>query len=461
MPEPTPNRPQMTPDQTFGVRVSRIAKQQCERLLGTERGQQAAQRITMAVLGAMQSARNPRSFYETTDLSLANCIALSAQTGLLPGGPMPSVYLVPQAPRKGEPPELQWRITHRGISVLAYRSGFAIRAVPVESEDFLRVSLGEVIEHTGSADRWPETFEDLQGVAVVVRDLARGVDVIRAWVPRVVIERRRQVARDDSVWAIWSIEMAMKTAIKYVMARGSIPIDSPELTAALEADADPVRESVPVVSTTARPSGRGAREALGLPDYGEPEDIQAEVAEVDKLARRREPIPVQAEVQPEPARAEPPASTPPAESPAEPPTEPSPGNGQEQGRVRGDAAALKRQAASAEARLPGEVVARIRAAHDVPEGELLSWRGRPARVQGYLEALEALIAAGSTQPAPAPRGPDPDIVAPSQPRAVGPLAEILRIEGLLPVAVTRAIHSEVGLMPGARMTGAGTLSRAS
>lgn len=220
---------QLTPERAFAARVSRSAGVQCQRLLGTERGAQAAQRITMSILGAMQSARDPSAIARCSEASIANCIALSAQTGLLPGGPNPTVYLVPQSG------DLQWRITHRGIAVLAYRAGFALRVVPVASSDFLRVSLGEVVEHDGTTSEWPSSLEEVAGFAVCVRDRATGQDVARAWVPRKIIEARRRKSRqaDKGPWAEWPIEMGMGAAIRYVMSRGMLPIDSPELSAAL------------------------------------------------------------------------------------------------------------------------------------------------------------------------------------------------------------------------------------
>jgi len=275
-----------TPDQAFAARVSRMARQQCERLLGTQEGQQAAQRITMSILGAMQSARDPSAFHTCTDLSLANCIALSAQTRLMPGGPNPTVYLVPQSARRGEPPELQWRITHRGIAVLAYRAGFGIRAVPVQNDEFLRISLGEVVEHVGSAADWPRSLDEIQGIAVVVRDLDRSADVVRAWVPRQVIEARRAKSRmsDRGPWRDWPVEMAQGAAIRYLMSRGQIPLDSPELSVALAEDhADIIdatsttksTHSTPAPTTTTGMDALAAHVAPALPDHGEVVDLVA------------------------------------------------------------------------------------------------------------------------------------------------------------------------------------------
>lgn len=276
-----------TPEQQFGARVAKIAKQQCERLLGTEAGAQAAQRITMAILATMQNARDPKYVQQCTDLSIATCIALSAQTRLLPGGPFPPVYLVPQAARKGEAPSLQWRLNHRGIGILAYRAGFVIRAVPVRNADFLRVSLGEVVDHREVEDgEWPTTLDDIKGVAVVVRDLARNADVARAFVPRAVIERRRAKARDLDIWTTWPIEMAQGAAIRYLLARGSVPIDSAELAVALatEHEQDDVdrKGAIDVVAPPPRTGMNGLRDAMLLADTPAPTK-ESLIAQIDAL----------------------------------------------------------------------------------------------------------------------------------------------------------------------------------
>lgn len=229
-------RPQVAPDKQFGAKVKELAIKQCQQMFGTEEGQQAAQRITMSIMGAMQASRDPSSFYTVTDMSLYNCIAVSAQTKLLPGGPNPAVYLVPQSPRRGEPAELQWRITHRGLAILSHRAGFALRAAAVHVDDELACSMGEVTNHVADPDRYPSTLKELRGVIVVVRDIAHRDDIIRSWVPCSVIMARQAVSRDDSVWGKWPIEMAMKTAIKYVFARGALPLDSAEMSHAMTAD---------------------------------------------------------------------------------------------------------------------------------------------------------------------------------------------------------------------------------
>lgn len=225
-----------TPEQDFAERIVRTARKQFEASLQTEAGKQAAQNISMAFLSAMRSSRKPMEFLKCTPGSLAVCVSTSISTGLHPGGPNPVVYLVPQAPRKGEPPELQWRITHRGLAILAARAGFAILPVPVGNDDHLRVAYGEVSEHRADPAAWPEKLKEIAGVIVVVRRIVDGCIIVRAWVPRTLIERRRKVARTKSVWDQWPIEMSQKTAIKWAFSRGLVPLDSPELRQALEAD---------------------------------------------------------------------------------------------------------------------------------------------------------------------------------------------------------------------------------
>lgn len=287
----------MTDEQVFGLRIARMARQQCERLLGTEAGQQASQRITMGLLGAMHAARDPKAFFRCTDVSIASAIALSAQTGLLPGGPYPPVYLVPQAPRKGEQPALQWRLNHRGISMLAYRAGFAIRSIPIPTGDICRVMLGEIVEHVESDDEPPTTLADLKGVAVVVRDLERGRDIARCFVSRATIERRRALSRDLEYgpWKTWPVEMAQGVAIRYLLARGSIPMDSAELSVALAADSDDGHESAgPVIDAPAAEVKRGlgsALDAAGVqPAIGQDAEQPERIEEEPEPERERTPV---------------------------------------------------------------------------------------------------------------------------------------------------------------------------
>lgn len=229
---------QLTDDQRFAMRVGDSAKRQMKRVLGSERGEAAAHSITMAIMGAMATARDPRAFFDVTDLSIANCVSLSHETGLMPGGPKPVVYLIPRAPRRGERPNLSWEITHRGIARLAVDAGFSIQAVPVGVNDDVEIAFGEVVEHRTDPAAWPQSLDDLLGVSIVVRRLEDGATLCRPWMPKAAILLRRDVAQDLSVWKEWPIEQSQKTAIKWAHSRGLIPIASEKLDRALQAEAD-------------------------------------------------------------------------------------------------------------------------------------------------------------------------------------------------------------------------------
>jgi recombinational DNA repair protein RecT len=274
----------LTADQRFAVDVRNTAMRQLSASLGTEAGKKAAQSLTMAFAAAARVARNPNALFECSPGSVAACVALSIETGLYPGGPNPTVYLVPQAARRGEQPELQWRITHRGLAILAERAGFVVRAVPVDVADHLKVSLGSVTEHESDPDSWP-TWETLRGVAVVVQKVSTGATLATVWMPRKAIEQRRAIARDQGVWNAWSVEMSQKTAIKYVFSRGAVPTDSPELRAALEADAREDRETIDVEATTVadKPPKKSIRTRLtGDSDPAPAPDFEAENARLNE-----------------------------------------------------------------------------------------------------------------------------------------------------------------------------------
>lgn len=231
---------QASPVDEFAAWIRRVTARQLKSTLSTEAGREAARRLHGAFVTACRQARKPADFLAVSEASVASAIAASASTGLYPGGATPAVYLVPQRARKGERPELQWRITHRGLCILASRAGFGIVAVPVGRDDVLEVSFGEVITHRADPAAWPQTIDELVGVIVCVKRLSDGRAIGRFWTPAGLIDQRRATARNDSVWKAWPIEMAVKTAIKFHNARGSIPMESAELRTALEADAETI-----------------------------------------------------------------------------------------------------------------------------------------------------------------------------------------------------------------------------
>lgn len=282
----------MSDDRRFAAIIKSMAERQLRASLSTEEGKKAAQSVMMSFLSALKSARNPEAFMDVSESSLATCVSLTLETGLHPGGPNPTVYLVPQSGH------LQWRITHRGLSILAARLGYDLTPVPVSTSDHVRVAYLDAYEHEADPDAWPTRIEDLQGVIIVVRRMSDGVILKRPWMPRVAIEQRRRVARSKNVWDAWPVEMAQKTAIKWAFARGLIPAESPELRQALEADAaGDVYEAERETELRTRPDRlreelglpEAQAEARALPDHGEVKDF---AEEVEKQAAAKEKVEV-------------------------------------------------------------------------------------------------------------------------------------------------------------------------
>lgn len=214
----------------------------------------AAARVAQAFLSAQSASRDPSAWDRLSPASVSAAVGTSIATDLYPGGPMPAVYLVPQSG------QLQWRITHRGLAELARRAGYDLRSVPVGVDDHLVESLGLVVEHEQRGTR-PHDRTTLRGVIVVVRDRRSG-DEQAHMVDVDVIEARRAKSQmsNKGPWRDWYIEMAIKTAILYLGARGTLPL-STGMRAAIEA------ERVQASIRREPPQHRGK---AALPDYSEP-----------------------------------------------------------------------------------------------------------------------------------------------------------------------------------------------
>ena len=195
----------------FSATVTRLANSFLSDLVGPDQLQQAAGRLALALRQA--SAANPR-IAECDPASIAECIAKSALTDLMPGGVKPLVYLIP---RKGR---LEWQVSARGLAALAERAGWrSVVARPVHTADTYEVSMGtdECIIHHPSGE-WPERLDDCKAFYVVGIH-ATGMRVV-VHVPMGVIARRRKASQSDNVWSQWPIEMAQKTAVGWAISRG-------------------------------------------------------------------------------------------------------------------------------------------------------------------------------------------------------------------------------------------------
>lgn len=234
----------------FTRRVNQSAGRLLIEWVGEARAREAKGRITSAFSSAALSARDPSDFYKCTAASVAQCVAISALTGIMPStGATALAYLIPRRPRKGEEPQLQYQLSHRGIAALASRAGMILIPVPIGYADHLIVRDGEIYEHEGNPDEPPMYWDELRGVALLVKDRATGVVLYRGWVAKVIIEKRRDMsdsfhwaegegdwAKERSTWHKWGIEMAMKTAMHYAIGRGWAIIDDTEAVRALSMD---------------------------------------------------------------------------------------------------------------------------------------------------------------------------------------------------------------------------------
>ncbi len=316
-------------------------------LLGSQQGRRAGARIALAFAQAAQAAKRPDDLYRCSGESIAGCIATAAETGIYPGGPHPKAYLIP---RGGA---LQYEITHRGIAVLAQRAGYGLRPIPVHIDDpILSVQFGEVIEHEADPDRHPQSLDDLRGVYVCMTRLSDGANMGRPWIPVSVLRTRAESRQAGPVWRQWPVEMAMKTAIKYAVARGMLVIDSDALDSAFAAEAHVVEPEPRLLSA---PTVK--RSALPDPDARVP-DVMPSPA--------REPVHV-------------------ASAPA--PAAQAPAPAVDLGAIKSECADLERQVGAAN-------VASIRGTGLGPDGDadVTSWRGRADSATAYRDALRSAAA---------------------------------------------------------------------
>lgn len=261
----------LTPAQHYGRRVESLAARELERILGSEEGQRAAARTALAFRAA--AIANP-SVYECDPQSVAACVATSAMTSLMPGGPNPDCYLVPRRVKGSQ--QLNWMISHRGLIKLAQRAGYTLRGRVVYADEVFEYEEGETIHvrHVPNLDRADTPWEQVRGVIVRAYRVSDGRCVGVEYVNRAQVEKRRNQSdayqrgqkqgADDwarsSPWYRWPEEMAIKTAIKYAFARGGIPIDDVLVREALTRDAD---DAIETTAVPVAPESRPARQ-LGV-----------------------------------------------------------------------------------------------------------------------------------------------------------------------------------------------------
>lgn len=237
---------------------------------------EAATRVALAFDAARSAAKDPGKFDHCDDESKALCVADALITGLMPGGPNAEAWLIPRGSK------LTFMPSHRGLCKLAIQAGYVVSAVPVHQNDIIDIEVGEVVRHVTDPRRYPTSLDHLLGVIVRVKHADSGSVLGDYWCPHDVIETRR-TAKDfrgrkmtGLTWDKWPVEMAMKTAIRWAMARGLVPARSEGLMAALSAESrapqpEPQRRTVPTFDDV---------RALPAP---EPEEVAAEVLDAEAV----------------------------------------------------------------------------------------------------------------------------------------------------------------------------------
>lgn len=222
--------------QAYATDVSRLATNALTDILGSEEGQRAAARVALAFRSA--AAANP-TLFECSRESVANCVAMSAMTGLMPGGPSPAVYLVPK--RVSGSMTLNWWPTHRGLLRLARTAGYDVRARAVMTTDEFEYEEGETvtIKFKPNLDA-PFSEANMRGVLVQVYRISDGRRVGVEYVNKAALDKRRAKSSQSTSgpWGEWSETMYYKTALKFIFARGMVHIADSTFEAALQADAE-------------------------------------------------------------------------------------------------------------------------------------------------------------------------------------------------------------------------------
>lgn len=238
----------------FRERTSGHAVSMLSQWVGEARAKEAAGRIATAISASAAASKNPDEFYSCTPASVAKVIAISALTGIMVStGQGALAYAIPRRPRKGEDPQLQYQLSHRGIAALAKRAGLSLVAYPISIRDEIDTDeAGEVLVRHRDIDNPPMDEDDLRGVMVLTRSIETGIVLSRGWVAKSIINERRAAsdsfcyaekpgndwAKQSSPWHKWYVEMAIKTALHYAIGRGWCVIDDTEAVRALQVDSE-------------------------------------------------------------------------------------------------------------------------------------------------------------------------------------------------------------------------------
>lgn len=215
----------------------------------------------MALVFSQSAA--PPELHQCTGESIAYAIALSAISGLYPGGPHPDVWIIPR--RNQGAFEANWQISARGYARLARRVGYEVTPRLVFEGERFEVHYGTEpsIAHDPLVDIEP-SWELLRAGYVVVRapNGATGFDLLR----KAEIIKRRNKAQTQKVWNEWPLEMARKTVMAWAGARELWPLDDPARYALRADQLAEIGEQVPPKLIG---EGTGSAPTVTAADFGE------------------------------------------------------------------------------------------------------------------------------------------------------------------------------------------------
>jgi len=231
------NTPASSPQDLFRSRVESMATDVMSQVAEPEQIAKAAGRLALAL---RKAASTNDAIYACSPRSVAHCVAMSALTGLMPGGVKPDVYLIP---RGGH---LEWQVSVRGLQTLASRAGWlSVVARPVHLDDEYRVTQGSDsrIEHVPSG-KWPNSLAEMKGIYVDATHQSGNRVLVD--VPLGAIEKRKAVSKSGNIWRSWEVEMAQKTAVGWAISRGFLGSleSAPEMQVmhALDTDRQPAAD---------------------------------------------------------------------------------------------------------------------------------------------------------------------------------------------------------------------------
>ena len=202
---------------------------------------------TMTRIVLIEGTRNP-DLRLCTPTSLASSIMLASQLGLQCSSPLGHFYLVPRREKidpRNRNSRKEWRcgfvIGYRGYVELARRAGLRINAgcvyaTELERDLFSWTNEPPALEHKGGTgiDRNDSALTLAYAVAVDERRGRAG----HRWqivLDRDTLDKARQLAGTDRIWAKHLDAMARKTAIRRLLSGGLVPL-SPELEHAVQAE---------------------------------------------------------------------------------------------------------------------------------------------------------------------------------------------------------------------------------